>query len=286
MGFGPLVWWFPRRSVTRAAGCWARSRLSRPAIALYIKRYGVDPSEAEKPVAEYQSLAEFFGRRLKVGSRPIDHTEGGIVSPCDALLSAQGVIDGNTCMLVKGVSYSVPMLLAANASIATPFHGGWFMTLYLSPRDYHRVHVPMAGEIVGWTHVPGTLYPVNTWGVKAIPTVFMRNERVITYIRTDAGTYAVVMVGAFVVGGISLAHIPQLISNRRPIRMWSQKLNPPISVSPGDELGQFNFGSTVILLFPPQVIQDHRPLATGSILKMGQLLARQKGDPHGNPVAF
>ncbi|PSR21180.1 MAG: phosphatidylserine decarboxylase [Sulfobacillus acidophilus] len=286
MKAGPLAQWFPRGTVTRVVGWFARTRLSRLAVAIYVKRYGVDLSEAEKPMTEYRSLAEFFGRRLKAESRPIDDSDGAIVSPSDALLSEQGSIDGNVSLSAKGVRYSLSMLLAADGSTTSSFDQGWFMTLYLSPRDYHRVHVPVAGKIVGWTHVPGTFYPVNARGVTSIPAVFTRNERVIIYIATDAGTYAVVMVGAFVIGGISLVHVPQVITNRRPASVRSETLNHPIAVARGDELGQFNFGSTVILLFPGQFLEPNSQIATGSLLKMGVRLARRKGAPYGSPVAF
>ncbi|MCY0899080.1 MAG: archaetidylserine decarboxylase [Firmicutes bacterium] len=269
----PLYRGFPRRSWTRIVGWYARSTLSRPAIGYFVERYGIDVSELEKPLDEYATLAEFFTRRLAPGARPVANDPSLLVSPCDGVLAQHGALADGTLIQAKGRVYTVERLLSGDSHLAQEFCGGWYWTIYLSPRDYHRVHAPISGDIIGYAHVPGTLYPVNDHGVQAVPDLFVQNERVVTYLATPMGRVAVVMVGAFVVGGITLAFAPELHTNRRPLAVKQVWLNPSKAVTRGEELGAFTFGSTVIVLAEAQRVTPD-PGMVGMRLRMGMALGR------------
>lgn len=272
--------WFPRRSWTRAVGCFARHPASRWAIPLFVRIYRVDASEAEKPLGEYRTLSEFFGRRLRPGARVIDADAGTVVSPCDGKLSAQGMIREDTLIQAKNIAYPLDRLLGGDQDRAAAFHNGRFMTLYLSPQGYHRVHAPATGEVVSWTHIPGTFYPVNARGVREIPALFTRNERVITYLKTAYGLVAIVLVGALVVGGITVDFAPECVSNRRPMTVRARDLATPWPLQLGEEFGRFDVGSTVILLFPPGSLDEGTCVAHASSVRVGTPIARWEGGGH------
>lgn len=243
-----------------------------PAIRAYVRVFGADLSEAELPPEAYASFNAFFTRRLREGARPIAVGEGVVVSPCDSRLTAiEPIPPDGRLEQVKGSSYSVEALLGSPED-AAPFHRGVHALLYLSPAMYHRVHSPVDGRVRAWRYVPGRLFPVNATGVRSVPGLFTRNERVALFVDTEAhGPVAVVLVGAASVGRMSLA-FADLVTNRgRP----AGRVVPaePVTVHRGDEIGAFNLGSTVVLLVADPGLAP--ATAAGDLVRVGQALWRR-----------
>jgi phosphatidylserine decarboxylase len=263
-------------ALSRATGHLADLRLPplvlRPLLRLYVRAFGVDLGEAAEPLESFATFNAFFTRPLREGSRPVASGEGVVVSPCDSRLSAIGPAppDGRLEQ-VKGSTYSIEALLGS-AEDAAPFPRGAHATLYLSPSMYHRVHSPVDGRVVAWRHVPGRLFPVNGAGVRSVPGLFTRNERVAVFVDTEAhGPVAVVLVGAANVGRISLA-FADLVTNRG--RPAGRVVPPePVVVRRGDEIGTFNLGSTVVLLLADPGLAP--AAGAGSLVRMGQALWRR-----------
>jgi phosphatidylserine decarboxylase len=262
--------------LSRIAGQVSDLRLPRPlrvaAIRAYARAYGADLSEAALPPEAYPSFNAFFTRRLRDGVRPVDTASGVVVAPCDSRLCAIGRIpDDGRLEQVKGESYGIDALVGSPEAAAR-FRGGQHATLYLSPAMYHRVHSPVDGEVVAWRYVPGRLFPVNAAGVRSVPGLFTRNERVSVIVETQAhGPVAIVLVGAANVGRISLAFAP-LVTNRGHAQGTFQP-PAPIPIRRGDELGTFNLGSTVVLLAAdPGLVPIARP---GEVVRLGQALFRR-----------
>jgi phosphatidylserine decarboxylase len=207
-------------------------------------------------------------------ARPIEGDESVVVSPVDGTVSQGGKIEAGTLIQAKGVTYSLDQLLSYQRAFVEKFDGGEFVTIYLSPRDYHRIHMPINGQIEASTYIPGELYPVNKTGVKRIPELFAINERVITYIRTSFGHMALIKVGATNVGSIKVVYDESIVTNPDKKLMRTHKeYQPPSSLAKGEEIGRFEFGSTVILLFEPGQIDWIIPLIPGTKVKMGQAIA-------------
>jgi phosphatidylserine decarboxylase len=243
-----------------------------PAIRAYARAYGVDLEEAALPASGYPTFNAFFTRRLREGARPIDTASGTLVSPSDSRLSAIGRVPADGRLeQVKGETYAIDALLASSEDAAR-FRGGLQATLYLSPAMYHRVHSPVDGEIVAWRYVPGRLFPVNAAGVRSVPGLFTRNERVSVLVETQAhGPVAIVLVGAANVGRIGLA-FADLVTNRGYAAGAFQP-KAPIPIRRGDELGVFNLGSTVVLLVAdPGLVPAVRP---GDLVQVGRPLWRR-----------
>ena len=243
-----------------------------PAIRAYARAFDADLAEAALPAEAYPSFNAFFTRRLREGARPIACGQGVVVSPSDSRLRAIGPVPADGRLeQVKGSSYSIEALLGS-AEDAEPFRRGVHATLYLSPAMYHRVHSPVDGRVCAWRHVPGRLFPVNPAGVRLVPGLFTRNERVCVFLETEShGPVAVVLVGAANVGRISLA-FSDLVTNRGG---RGGRFTPaaPLAVRRGDELGAFNLGSTVVLLVADRALA---PLAAaGELVLMGQPLWRR-----------
>jgi phosphatidylserine decarboxylase len=272
-----LFYLLPKHALSRAVGRWARSPLSRYAIPLFIRRFRVDLEEVEKPWQDYPNLLEFFIRRLKPNARPVDPSPNTGVSPVDGVISQFGEITEGALIQTKGVTYRLVDLLGGDSEQAARYDGGMFVTIYLSPRDYHRIHAPAAGEVTNVSYIPGQLFPVNTFGVRAIRRLFVRNERLITFLRTSLGTIAVVKVGATNVGSIRLSFDPKVATRSTERRFMQKTYEPPIRLSKGQEMGRFEFGSTVILLFEPGRVEWTSDWVTGTALKMGQPIVRGIG---------
>lgn len=243
-----------------------------PAIRAYARAFGADLSEAALPPEAYPSFDAFFTRRLREGARPVASGAGVVVSPSDSRLSAIGPVPPKGRLeQVKGSSYSIEALLGS-AEDAAPFRQGAHATLYLSPAMYHRVHSPVDGRVIAWRHVPGRLFPVNGAGVRSVPGLFTRNERVVLFVDTEAhGPVAVVLVGAANVGRMSLA-FADLVTNRgRP----GGKTVPaePVALKRGDEVGAFHLGSTVVLLLADPGLAP--AVAPGDLVRVGQALWRR-----------
>jgi phosphatidylserine decarboxylase len=264
--------------LSRLTGRLSDLRLPRPlltrAIRAYARVYGVDLAEAALPADAYRSFNDFFTRRLREGARPIAAGDGVVVSPSDSLLSTIGPVPSDGRLeQVKGTTYSLEALLGS-AEDARPFRRGVQATLYLSPAMYHRVHSPVDGRVCAWRHVPGRLFPVNTAGVRAVPGLFTRNERVAVFLDTERhGPVAVVLVGAANVGRMSLA-FADLVTNT-PRGCPPGRVVPPdaVSLRRGGELGAFNLGSTIVLLVAdPGLVAE---ASAGDVVRMGQALWRR-----------
>lgn len=222
----------------------------------------------------YPTFNDFFTRALKSGARTIDSEPGSIVSPCDGRISQLGDIRDGRIFQAKGHYYSLTALLGESESRASAFEGGSFCTIYLSPRDYHRVHMPLAGELKEMVHVPGRLFGVSPSAVRAIPQLFTRNERMVALFDTAQGPMAVVMVAALNVAAIETVWsgplTPPTITKTQTCRYAG--CGDPITLDKGQEMARFNMGSTVIVLFPRSTLQWDSELNQRSILKLGQRL--------------
>lgn len=244
-----------RKWISRLTGGFAQSAASRHLIARFAAMYGIKVEEAEKPLSEYRTLNEFFTRRLKPGMRKIDSSADQVASPVDALITGAGTIHKGTILDVKGQNYTVDELLNRSPRAAS-YLGGYYMVLYLSPTDYHRIHTPVTGTVVEREHVAGKVYPVNDFGLRHMRRVLSRNERLITYIRTGFCETAVVKVGAMNVSSIKYVE-PQRDE-----------------VFKGDELAYFAFGSTVVLLMEDDSFVPRDDMGVGLKVKMGERLGR------------
>lgn len=249
-----------RKWLSQLTGCFAKSRLSRAFIPTFARTYRIPLDEAEKPLHEYKTLNEFFTRRLVAGARTIDRSEGVVVSPVDAVITGIGPItDDGTMLAVKGQDYTVREMLNDDERIAT-YAGGSYLVLYLSPQDYHRIHAPISGQIIKREHIPGKVYPVNEFGLRQMKRVLSRNERLNTFIRVSDGDapsdIAVVKVAALNVSSIKYV-----------AGMESAK-----TIAKGEELAYFEFGSTVVLLFPKDIFTCDEAIQLGTKVRMGQRL--------------
>lgn len=232
----------PQHLLSRLIGVIANSRLGfikRPFIHLFIRAYGVNMAEALRPEEDYACFNDFFTRALKDGARPVS---GTISSPADGAISQLGHIDGNQLLQAKGVTYSLEKLLGESA---TRFHNGSFATIYLSPKDYHRVHMPIAGDLQRARYIPGRLFSVNAATTLRVPDLFAVNERLVLWFETHLGPFVVIMVGAMIVAGIrpvwrDAAYEPGVIQD--------EVFNTPMPFQQGQELGQFELGSTAIIV--------------------------------------
>ena len=263
------VSWPPLIALSAASRTCPAPSAAAAADRAYVRAYGVDLSEAALPADAYPSFSAFFTRRLREAARPIETEPGVVVSPSDSRLASIGrVPEDGRLEQVKGDRYSLEALLGSSGD-AEALRGGQHATLYLSPSMYHRVHSPVDGRIVAWRYVPGLLFPVNAMGVRSVPGLFTRNERVVVLIETEAhGRVAVVLVGATNVGRIQLA-FAELETNRG--RAAGSFAPPrPLAVRRGDELGVFNLGSTVVLLVADPRLE--RTFETGSLVRVGQAL--------------
>ncbi len=270
---------FPTRLWSKIFG-WAASKkwpkfLLRPFLKWYAKHYKVNLEEAEKELSEYNTFLEFFIRKLKPGLRPID-PEAPLISPVDGTISSFGPIEGDTLIPAKGHHYTVSELLGQKSldradlqSLADKFRGGSYLVIYLSPRDYHRIHAPINGLIHSFVYSPGRLLPVNPPSVALFKKLFAENERVTTIIEEKSGAYAaLIKVGALHVGRIRLLYSP-FATNRFGGTKF-KVFEPPIPMSKGEELAYFELGSTVILLLSPEFKLEN--LEINSYIKMGQKL--------------
>ena len=241
-------------------------------IRTYSRVFGVDLEECARGPEDYRCFNEFFTRALAPDRRPVACEAGTVVSPCDARVSVIGTVPADGRLeQIKGLTYSTEALLGS-ATEAAPFGRGAYTTLYLSPAMYHRVHSPVDGSILAWRYVAGRLFPVNGPGVRSIPGLFTRNERVCLFYETEAhGRVAVVLVGAANVGRISLS-FAELVTNRGA---RAERVEPrePVAVSRGDEIGAFNLGSTVVLLLEDRSLTAG--VAPGALVRVGQPLWRR-----------
>lgn len=266
----------PHRLLSRLA-LWAARSESRGfkdwLIALVIRKFDVDMSEAADPEpTNYPSFNAFFTRALRPGVRTPDADPLALLMPADGKISQVGRIEAGRIFQAKGQSFTAGELLGDEAA-AAPFADGWFANIYLSPRDYHRVHMPWAGTLTETLHVPGRLFTVAPWGVREIPRLFARNERLVCHFDTDHGPMVMVMVGALLVSGVETVwngvNIPKYAS--RPLRRDFR--GQGIRLERFAEMARFNYGSTVIMLFPRDGVTLDA-FATETPTRLGQKLGR------------
>ncbi|MGK2924126.1 MAG: archaetidylserine decarboxylase [Lysobacterales bacterium] len=235
---------------------------------------GVDWSEAKyQDYADFETFNAFFTRELADGARPLDPDPESLVSPCDGRISQCGRITTDRILQAKGHHYTIRSLLA-NDPASAEFNNGFFHTIYLSPRDYHRVHMPFGGTLQRMIHVPGRVFSVSPASVRQVPNLFARNERVISLFETTHGPMALVLVGAMMVSSMETVWAGQVTPTRgRKITRgdWSRR---NITLARGAEMGRFNMGSTVILLLPPGAVSSLEDYEPGDIVLMGQKLGR------------
>lgn len=272
-----LQYLLPHHGLSRLTGFFARgSFLKNSLIRLFIKRYKVDLSEAEIfDVNDFENFNAFFTRALKPGARPLSQESQAVLCPADGAVSEIGPIEEDRILQAKGRYYTTAQLLG-DEQLAERFYGGSFATIYLSPRDYHRVHMPLEGTLVKTLYVPGKLFSVNRVTANNVENLFARNERLVCLFETPAGTMAVVLVGAMIVAGIETVWAGQVCPNREHAIKVTDFLDhsPPIQLATGAELGRFKLGSTAIVLFEPNSVQLETSLAADTPVQMGQLLAR------------
>jgi phosphatidylserine decarboxylase len=253
-------------SATRVRTRWFKNCLIRG----FLKLYRVDMTEAvENDPYRYASFNEFFTRPLKIGARPIAREDDAIVSPVDGCVSEAGTIDGDRLMQAKGHHYRLAELLAAQPW-ASRFEGGSFATIYLAPFNYHRVHMPLRGTLRETVYVPGRLFSVNTVTVRHVPQLFARNERVLTLFDAGQGSFAVVLVGALNVGSMATVWAGDITPAAR--RAIARIPSAPTTLEKGAELGRFNMGSTVILLFEPNRARWAPEVRAGGEVRLGRPL--------------
>lgn len=276
----------PQGALSRAFGRVADVPLPRPLrramLGAFARGVGADPSEAELPLEEYGSLNRFFTRKLRPGLRKWPGDPSVAACPVDGVTGQVGTVRGGRAIQAKGRWYSVAELLD-DAAEGARYDGGAFVTLYLSPRDYHRIHAPCGGTIPMARHVPGALLPVNLPAVAHLPELFARNERLVTYIDGPLGRVAAVAVGAYNVGRISAAFDPAWnappgksawVTNRRGVEAETRRYDPPVAVEQGDEIMTFHLGSTVVLLFEPGRVALEPGLRSGQAMRLGEALGR------------
>lgn len=265
---------YPKQLLTTVMGRLARAQggaLTHWVIERFVQRYRVDMHEAQEPSPKaYATFNDFFTRALKPGLRPISAAR--FCSPVDGAVSQCGDIQAGRIFQAKGRDYSAAELLAS-AEQARAYEGGRFATIYLSPRDYHRIHMPCSGRLLRMTHVPGDLFSVNPTTAQGVPRLFARNERVVCEFACDFGPMALVLVGATIVGSMATVW-HGTVNPPRPgqVRQWDYS-DQNIVLNKGEEMGRFMLGSTVVLLFPKDTVQFSPDVVAEAPVRMGQTMA-------------
>ena len=264
----------PKHALTRFGGLVASSRggdLTTRLIRWFVGKYQVNMDEAADPdIAHYASFNDFFTRALKPGARPIARAD--LVCPVDGSISQFGAIRKDQILQAKGHDYTTSALLAGDTALAAQFQDGFFATLYLSPRDYHRIHMPCDGRLLRMIYVPGALFSVNPATARGVPGLFARNERVVCEFQTRSGPFVLVLVGATVVG--SMATVWHGVVNpprTRAVREWRYD-DQQMVLKQGDEMGRFLLGSTVVLLFPAGATTFNPDWAPGRQVRLGEMM--------------
>ena len=265
----------PQLGVSNLAGRLADNdrspALKNRVIKWFIGRYGVDMTEAAEPNPEaYATFNDFFTRELKPGIRPLADGEKTLVSPVDGTISQLGQVTGDRVFQAKGQSFSLSELLGGEETITAPFADGEFSTLYLSPKDYHRIHMPMAGTLRQMIHVPGKLFSVNPVTAENVPNLFARNERVVCIFDTDSGPMALVLVGAMIVGSVETRWAGVVVPGSKQVTSTRYEGDQAISFAKGEEMGRFRLGSTVIMVMPKGAVTWNSDQVAGKTVRMGE----------------
>jgi phosphatidylserine decarboxylase len=267
----------PKTALTSTAGRLARARAGRwtsVAIKRFIARYNVNMAEAQNPDPEaYPTFNDFFTRALKPGARPM--ADATWICPVDGAVSQFGRIEADQIFQAKGHSYTTTALVGGDADRAAVFRDGHFATVYLSPRDYHRIHMPCAGQLTHMVHAPGDLFSVNPTTARGVPGLFARNERVVCFFESEGGPFVMVLVGATIVGSMAT--------------VWHGLVNPPrtgqlrkwdyaprlVQLKQGEEMGRFLLGSTVVMLFPKGPLQFNPQWMPAAPVRLGEVMAQR-----------
>ena len=277
----------PKQALTTFAGWVAGGRWGSATtriIRWFVAKYQVNMTEAANPdIASYASFNDFFTRALRPGARPIDNAD--FICPVDGAISQFGAVQGDQIFQAKGHSYSTTALVGGDATLAAKFKDGHFATLYLSPKDYHRIHMPCDGRLTRMIHVPGELFSVNPTTARGVPGLFARNERVVCFFESRHGGFALVLVGATIVG--SMATVWHGVVNPprgKQVREWNYGEGQTMPETPnqrqitlnkGDEMGRFLLGSTVVMLFPKMPISFNAAWQAGGAIRLGEAMASQ-----------
>lgn len=267
----------PQHALSRLAGSIAASDtpwLSDWLIRRFVAAYGVDLSEANRGIGDFRTFNDFFTRELKPGARPLADARQFILSPADGAVSQLGSISDGRIIQAKGRDYSVAEILGCGAEEAARFEGGNFITIYLSPKDYHRVHMPAAGTLAKTSYIPGKLFSVNAATATGVDRLFARNERFACRFDGPDGHFASVMVGAMIVAGIRPVW-PHLYFGNAKGPLHEDFSDRALDFSAGVEMGTFYLGSTVVLLFEPGRVAWREDLQPGATLRMGEALGRR-----------
>ncbi|MDR5861305.1 phosphatidylserine decarboxylase [Halomonas eurihalina] len=287
--FALIQYPLPHHALSRLVGRLADCRvpwIKDLAIRAFIRRFGVDMNEARQPnPSAYASFNDFFTRPLKEGTRPLGED---LVSPADGTLSRFGAIEARRLIQAKGHEFTVSELLGGDDDTAFRFHGGSFATVYLSPRDYHRVHMPLAGTLREMTYVPGRLFSVNAATTRHVPRLFARNERLVCHFDTEHGPMALVLVGAMIVAGIETVWAGQITPLPRS-GVQRIRFDTPVHLEKGEEMGRFKLGSTVVMAFaePVDFVPGERERKVqmgenlGGLSKPAQALSSEKPESEG-----
>ncbi len=272
----------PQLTLSRLAGRLAdydRSpALKNRVISWFIDRYGVNMSEAaESDPTAYDSFNAFFTRALKPGVRTIDQTPDVFVSPVDGAISQLGQVTADDRVFqAKGQSFSLTELLGGDEKRAEAFREGEFSTIYLSPKDYHRIHMPVAGTLKEMVYVPGKLFSVNPVTAENVPNLFARNERVACVFDTEAGPMALVLVGAMIVGSVETTWAGVVAPKPSKVTEWQYSGDQAVRFEKGDEMGRFRLGSTVVLVMPKGAVNWNADQVASKAVQMGEAFGQLK----------
>ncbi len=265
----------PKQALTEFGSHIASARggaLTTRIIRWFIGKYGVNMAEAANPdITSYPTFNDFFTRALRPGARPLAAAD--LVCPVDGAVSQFGVIDGDQIFQAKGHYYSTTALVGGDRTLAAQFDGGSFATIYLSPKDYHRIHMPCDGRLLRMIYVPGALFSVNPVTARGVPGLFARNERVVCVFESARGPFVLVLVGATIVG--SMATVWHGVVNpkrNKQVREWNYD-DAPVHLRQGEEMGRFLLGSTVVLLFPKGPFQFNASWGPASAVRLGETMA-------------
>lgn len=266
----------PQHTLSRTVGMLAdckQPQIKDAFIKWFINRYQVNMAEAAKEnPSDFPCFNDFFTRELKPGLRPIADASNQVCCPVDGAISQLGDINHGQIFQAKGQDYSLTDLLGGDIARAKPFMGGKFATIYLAPKDYHRIHMPLGGTLREMIYVPGKLFSVNPVTAEKVPGLFARNERLVAIFDTEFGPMAMVLVGAMIVAAIETVWSGQVAPPVRKLKVTEYPAEPtnPITLNKGDEMGRFKLGSTVVLAFPENMVEFTEELMAGSVVRMGQ----------------
>lgn len=269
----------PKQALTALAGKFASARaggLTTSVIRWFVGRYGVNMAEAANPdIAGYASFNEFFTRPLKEGARPL--ADADFICPVDGAISQFGAIERDQIFQAKGHAYSTAALVGGDTMLAARFENGHFATLYLSPKDYHRIHMPCAGRLLRMIHVPGELFSVNPVTARGVPGLFARNERVVCVFEGEFGPFVMALVGATIVGSMATAW-HGVVNPPRPghLREWRYD-EQDLRYGQGAEMGRFLLGSTVVMLFPKDTLAFNPAWAPARAIRLGETMGQVMG---------